>query len=214
MKQKGFSNIILIVLVIVLSGVVVYFALLKPEPITQSSKNQLIPTQAEHPVTERVASSQVTSAAQTSNLFPPHGWYVHVWSVDGWDRFDYKILPVLETSVMLTRLKTFPVGYCENTEGGCYGEQIHFIASTTALTPEEYISQILHGGTYPSTQKWGTLNGHKIFSMIYTTDADTTPAEQRFIFTGNKVYKFLLSPSIEKNFNDFQQVVGYYTKNF
>lgn len=159
--------------------------------------------QVEQLVSKNVTLPPSTSTQKTSNSFPPTGWYVH----------DSKTLPSLGTAVMLTRKKAYPLGYCENTEGACFGEQINFMVSTTAFTPEAYIAQIVQGGVSPTTQKWSTRNGLKIFSMTYVTEVNTTPTDGQYVFAGNKVYQFLLYPSVEKNRNDFQQVVDYYVKN-
>jgi len=138
----------------------------------------------------------------TQITFPPNGWHVHN-SAD---------IPALGTSVMLTKQKTYSKGFCDGTEWACYGEQINIHSSSITLTPEQYVTKIIKDGVFPSVQKWDTLNGYKIFSMTYTTEANDVSTDGLYLFVGDKVYQFSLYPSAEKNRSDFQQVITYYAK--
>lgn len=219
-SQKGFANIILIVAVVILAGALGYVTLVKKSNIAENAQPAKNTTIAETPTATQVTSSEekgretstkavntytppvtpTTTTTPKTPVFPPNGWYV----------YNHSDIPDLQTSMMLTKQKTSPTGYCEGTEGACFGEQIVISVSTTTLTPETYIAQIVQGGVYPSNQKWSTRNGFKIFSMTYTTDANTTPTDGQYFFIGNSVYQFSLYPSEEKNRSDFQQVVNYY----
>lgn len=195
MNKKGFSPIILLIIigVLIVAGGAYYF--------TNKSTPAPTPEGATSTLPEAVTPTSTTTTT-TSDVFPPNGWYVH----------SYLDIPALRTATMLTKEKTYPVGYCEGTEWACYGEQIGIWVSTTTLTAEAYITNIVQE-VYPSTKNWGILNGHKIFSMTYVTDANTVPTDEQYLFVGNKIYQFSLYPSAEKDRNDFQQVVNYYAKN-
>jgi hypothetical protein len=145
-------------------------------------------------------TTQVITKTTSAGPFPPSGWYLH----------NSSDIPTLGTVVMLTRQKTYPSGYCEGTEGACYGEQIGIRVSATTLTAETYVANIIQDGVYPSTKKWDVISGYKMFSMTYVTDANTTKTDAQYLFAAGKVYQFSLYPSAEKDSSDFQQVVNYY----
>ncbi len=197
--NKGFAPIIilLITLGVLAVGGVAYFSGKNSAP-----KNEVTDNSNYYPSVQQNQNPPTTNSNPSPTLvFPPNGWYV----------YNHSDIPNLQTSMMLTKQKTYPTGYCEGTEGACFGEQINISVSTTTLTPEQYVAHIT---VYPilSTQKWNTLNGYKTFSMTYTTEV-SSETDGLYLFAGRKVYQFSLYPSAEKNRNDFQQVVNYYAKN-
>ena len=108
----------------------------------------------------------------------------------------------------------------KDTTTGTTTEQISISSVDTSLTPEDFIpKQGLVGGSLnsPDAQwSWGIYQGHNTFSMTIT--ANGTSQWFVYVFGGQTVYEFTLSPNDQSNPNlaqdrtDFWKVITYYTQ--
>ena len=131
----------------------------------------------------------------------PDGWYTH------------KTYGIDHEITVLSRTKALP--------NGSATEQIAISDMDTSLSPEDFIPrQGFVGGSLDSSNaewSWGIYHGHKTFSM--TIVANDVAQWFVYLFGGDTVYEFILSPNDQNNPNlaqdrtDFWKVITYYAQD-
>ncbi len=148
----------------------------------------------------KTSSDISTQPSPISAVKVPNGWYSH--NTNGIDH-------------IITLLNRTTDAHASTTT-----EQISISSVDTSLKPEDFISkQGLVGGSLnsPDAQwSWGIYQGHKTFSMTIT--ANGTAQWFVYVFGGQTVYEFTLSPNNQSNPNlaqdrtDFWKVITYYAQ--
>ena len=161
-------------------------------------------------VTISVWKSQESTTSNTINVQQPPPRIEGVQIPDGWHTHETRGLE--GTSTVLTRTKNLSASTAE---------QIGISILETSIAPEYFIPrQGIVGGNLdlPDAQwSWGIYQGHKTFSMTLISGG----AQRWFVylFGGNKVYQFNLSPNDQTNPNlaqdrvDFWKIITYYAED-
>lgn len=150
----------------------------------------------------------ITNPNPSNQQVPPHVDGVQV--PNGWHSHETRGMEGITT--VLTR--------SEDASISPNDEQISISSIETSLTPEDFVPrQGVLGGSIgaPGTQSgWGIYQGHKTFSITFSSEGVQKWAV--YVFGGDKVYSFILSPNGDTNPNlnkdreDFWKVITYYAQ--
>lgn len=165
----------------------------------------------QQPATTSSISSSTTTVSTTSIVAQQTPQRINGAKVpDGW--YTHQTYGMENERTVLSRTKDLP-----NTPSV---EQIGISDMTTSLTPEDFAS---HQGAgipvdSPDVQSsWGIYQGHKTLSV--TSTAGGVAQWLVYVFGGQTVYEFALSPNDQTNSNlaqdrtDFWKVITYYTQD-
>lgn len=193
MKSLNFKLVLGVAFLIIAAFFIVVF----------SSKNELPKPQADTLSNSGATASTTIKNVQTvqspiEGVKVPDGWYSHeTYGID------HAITVLSRTNELPKNLST---------------EQISISKMTTSLSPEQFAP---HEGVVaddPTGQSWswGIYKGHKTFSLTSTGDVAQWSV---YVFGGDTVYEFSLSPNdtsnsnLEKDRENFWKVITYYVQD-